>query len=181
MKSARWRQILKRDIKQEPVSKIEWILRERLNPNDYNPNHVAPPELKLLIHSLVEDGWTQPIVCLPDLTIVDGYHRWLVSGREPLLELYGGMVPVVVISVDAVHRKMSTVRHNRARGEHAILPMAEIVTSMLADGVPSDRVMAGLGMEDEELVRLSTHLGMPDIVGVNGFGKSWIPGVKAVG
>ena len=117
-------------IKSQPVSNVHWVCRDKLTANDYNPNRIAPPELKLLLLSILEDGWTQPIVCLPDYTIVDGFHRYMISGDKRLLERFGNMVPVTVIDVDAVHKKMSTVRHNRARGIHAVLPMAEIVRSM---------------------------------------------------
>src|SRR5581483_6794086 len=82
-----------RDLAREPVSRVEWVHRDLLKPNHYNPNRVAPPELELLITSILEDGFTQPIVVLPDYTIVDGFHRYLVSGDLRLMQLYGGMVP----------------------------------------------------------------------------------------
>ena len=82
----------------QPLDNIQWINREELSPNGYNPNRVAPPELKLLKLSILEDGWTQPIVINPDKTIVDGFHRWTVSGHKEIFDLTGGLVPVVVIS-----------------------------------------------------------------------------------
>src|SRR5882724_5432350 len=102
-----------RDLAKEPVSRVQWVLRDKLIPNSYNPNKVAPPELELLIVSIMEDGFTQPIVINPDFTIVDGFHRYTVSGDLRLLKLYGGMVPVVIVQLDPVHRMMSTIRHNR--------------------------------------------------------------------
>jgi ParB-like chromosome segregation protein Spo0J len=166
-----------RDLASEPVSRVEWVHRDQLKPNDYNPNVVAPPELGLLITSILEDGFTQPIVVLPDYTIVDGYHRYLVSGDLRLMQLYGGMVPVVKVALDPVHRMMSTIRHNRARGTHAVLPMAEIVRTMVAEGVEKADIMRRLGMENEEVERLEDRAGMPDQVGRErvDFGKSWVP------
>jgi ParB-like chromosome segregation protein Spo0J len=166
------------DMNTDPVSHVEWVDRSTLNANDYNPNRVAPPELELLILSILEDGWTQPIVILPDGTIVDGFHRYFVSTDERLMARYRGYVPVVRCSLDPVHSRMSTIRHNRARGTHAILPMADIVTRMLKDGVAAEAIMRRLGMEDEELIRLSTALGMPELTAGPEFGRAWSPGKK---
>jgi len=162
----------------QPVSSVEWVHRDTLKPNDYNPNKVAPPELELLITSILEDGWTQPIVKLADLTIVDGFHRYTVSGDERLLERFGGWVPTVTVSVDDVHRKMSTIRHNRARGAHGIMPMSEIVKGMVDDGVSREEIQTRLGMEDEEVDRLIDRAGQAEISTrkVDGFGNSWKPG-----
>lgn len=166
-----------RDLQREPVSRVQWVSRDLLKPNHYNPNVVAPPEIELLIVSILEDGWTQPIVVLPNYTIVDGFHRYTVSADPRLMARYGGMVPVVVVDFDPAHRMMSTVRHNRARGTHVVLPMAEIVRTIAADGVSHDDIMRGLGMEDEEVERLLDRAGMPEQVGRERqeFGNSWVP------
>lgn len=162
----------------QPVSGVRWMHRDNLRPNDYNPNKVAPPELELLIISILEDGWTQPIVALPDMTIVDGFHRHTVSADPRLIERFRGMVPVVVVNADPVHRKMSTIRHNRARGTHGVLPMADIVQGMVQEGVSKEDIMRRLQMEDEEVDRLIDRAGMPQHVerDTKAFGKSWVPG-----
>ena len=72
-----------------PLSSLQWVDREQLKPNDYNPNKVSEENLKLLVQSILTNGWTLPIVVRPDGTIIDGFHRWTVSGREPLLSLLG--------------------------------------------------------------------------------------------
>lgn len=162
-----------------PISKVEWVARDTLKPNDYNPNKVAPPELELLIISILEDGWTQPIVTLPDGTIVDGFHRYTVSGDKRLMARYNGQVPRVVVNIDPVHRQMSTIRHNRARGTHGILPMANIVRGIVAEGVSKEEIQSRLGMEDEEVERLIDRAGMPTQAArrQEGFGASWKPKV----
>lgn len=164
-------------IENQPVSRVQWVPRGTLKANHYNPNSVAPPELALLKLSILEDGWTQPIVCLPDCTIVDGFHRWTVSADPKIRALTGGLVPVVVVDADPVHRMASTIRHNRARGTHAVLKMADIVRSMAEQGVPDEQIIARLGMDDEELERLKDRSGMPvrGTKGVKSFGKAWIP------
>ena len=80
-----------------PLKTLEWVDRNKLKANDYNPNVVSKDNLKLLTHSILTNGWTLPIVVRPDYTIIDGYHRWLVSGQEPLLSKLGGKVPVVKV------------------------------------------------------------------------------------
>lgn len=157
--------------------KVEWVNRLELKPNDYNPNKVAPPELELLIISILEDGWTQPIVALKDGTIVDGFHRYTVSADKRLMARFNGMVPIVRVSIDPIHRQMSTIRHNRARGTHGILPMASIVRGMVDDGVSKEEIQARLGMEDEEVDRLVDRAGMTKKTEAAqpGFGKAWKP------
>jgi ParB-like chromosome segregation protein Spo0J len=98
-----------------------------------------------------------------------------VSGYPALMQLFDGMVPTVTIAADTVHRKMSTIRHNRARGIHAVLPMANIIRAMVAEGVTEPEIMRRLGMDKEEVMRLADRAGMPQKIG-NGFGKSWVPG-----
>ena len=161
----------------QPVSNVQWVPRGSLRANLYNPNAVAPPEMQLLRLSIREDGWTQPLVVLSDMTIVDGFHRWTVSADPAIRAMTDGMVPVVTISADPVHRMMSTIRHNRARGTHAVLRMAEIVRAMIQTGMSADEICQRLGMEDEELERLLDRSGMTvrGSAGVDGFGRAWVP------
>ena len=163
----------------QPVSKVRWVSRDLLDANEYNPNCVAPPELELLKLSILEDGWTMPIVTLPEqdgrYQIVDGFHRWKISADPAIYNLTSGMVPTVQVALDPIHRQMSTIRHNRARGTHAVLRMAEIVRHMLADGVSQKELMKRLGMEREEVTRLNNRAGMPQKVGTQNFNQAWIP------
>ena len=118
----------------QPISAVHWIDRRELKPNNYNPNRVAKPELNLLKISILEDGWTQPIVANTDNEIVDGFHRWTVSADQEISDMTNGKIPVVFTKPnDDSHQKMSTIRHNRARGTHAVLDMAEI---MFARNIP---------------------------------------------
>ena len=162
----------------QPLDKIEWIDREKLTANNYNPNKVAPTELKLLKTSILEDGWTQPIVINTDHTIVDGFHRWTISGHKEIFALTKGKVPVVIIRPkDKSAQQMATIRHNRARGTHGVLEMSNIITDMVAAGVSGDEIVKRLGMEKEEVVRLLFRAGIPksEVFQDKEFSKSWTP------
>jgi len=156
---------------------VQWVPRDSLIPNDYNPNHVPPLELRLLKRSILLQGWTQPIVVLSDgKTIVDGFHRWTVAADREIAALTGGLVPVVVIDADQTQRVAATIRHNRARGEHGILPMSAIVSGLLSSGVTIEEVMAELGMQREVVLRLAEQRGVPEAVGAgHTLGEGWTP------
>lgn len=139
-----------------PLSTLTWVDRNILKPNDYNPNKVSRENLKLLTQSILTNGWTLPIVVRPDYTIIDGFHRWTVSGEEPLLSILGGKVPVVVVEhKDKDEDIYGTVTHNRARGTHLLEPMKAIVKRLLHDGKSVDEIGKQLGMKPEEVFRLS--------------------------
>ena len=140
-----------------PLSSLQWIDRTFLHANGYNPNKVSEENLKLLVQSILTNGWTLPIVCRPDYTIIDGFHRWTVSGREPLLSALGGKVPVVIVDHhgDESADMYGTITHNRARGTHLLGPMKAIVKQLLDEGKTVDEIGRQLGMKPEEIFRLS--------------------------
>ena len=141
----------------QPLGSVQWIDRNLLHANGYNPNHVAPPEMRLLKTSILSDGWTQPIVARSDFEIVDGFHRWTCSSDPEIGAMTGGLVPVVFLSdeVPMEHQMMSTVRHNRARGTHGVMKMADIVGELLESGVEKQRVCELMQMEPQEVDRLA--------------------------
>jgi ParB-like chromosome segregation protein Spo0J len=139
-----------------PVAHVQIIDRNLLKPNDYNPNKVSEQNLELLVQSILTNGWTLPIVARPDYTIIDGFHRWTVSGREPLLSKLGGKVPVVIVDHKTEAEDMyGTITHNRARGTHLLEPMKAIVKKLIAQGKSTKEICKELGMKPEEVFRLS--------------------------
>ncbi len=97
-----------------------------------------------------------PIVVRPDLTIIDGFHRWTVAGREPLKSMLGGKVPVVIVDhKDHAEDIYGTITHNRARGTHLLEPMKAIVKELLDSGKSTKEICKELGMRPEEVFRLS--------------------------
>ena len=139
-----------------PVSNVQIVDRDLLKPNDYNPNKVTEENLKLLTQSILTNGWTLPIVVRPDYTIIDGFHRWTVSGREPLKSKLNGKVPIVIVDhKDHDEDVYGTITHNRARGTHLLEPMKKIIKELIDSGKSISEISKQLGMKPEEIFRLS--------------------------
>mgnify|MGYP002557737624 CR=1 FL=1 len=164
-----------------PVYKVIAVEIEKIAPNDYNPNNVAPPEMRLLYDSIKEDGYTMPIVCYYDkendkYIIVDGFHRYRVMLDYPdIYEREGGKVPVSVINKPLDHRMASTIRHNRARGSHDVDLMSNIVKDLHELGRSDSWICKHLGMDKDEILRLKQITGLSALFQDVEFGKSWIP------
>lgn len=163
-----------------PLKSLQWVGREKLHANGYNPNIVSDENLKLLVQSILTNGWTLPIVCRPDYTIIDGFHRWTVAGREPLISKLGGKVPVVIVDhgTDESADIYGTITHNRARGTHVLGPMKSIIQGLLAEGKTVQEISKQLGMTREEVFRLS-DFSREDFLemmtkGVDGYSKATI-------
>lgn len=166
--------------KNEPVDYVEWVKSESVHGNSYNPNSVAPPEMKLLELSISEDGYTQPIVGFPiegGVEVVDGYHRHKVgSTSKKIKQRIHGYLPVATIRNDRSEEKdrmASTVRHNRARGVHGVVPMAQMVEALIKFGVHDDEVAKMLGMDADEVLRFKQNLGLPELFANHSFNSSW--------
>ncbi len=139
-----------------PIKNVRIVDRDELKPNDYNPNKVLEHDMELLKQSILTNGWTMPIVVRADMVIIDGYHRWLISGREPLRSMLGGKVPIVVVEHETHEEDVyGTVTHNRARGTHLLEPMKAIVKELLESGKTVQEISKQLGMSKEEIFRLS--------------------------
>lgn len=148
-------------IKEQPINNVEWIPIEKVYANNYNPNSVASPEMKLLYISIKSDGYTQPVVTIYDekkdkYIIVDGFHRYSIMRRykDIYLSCEGKLPCVVLYNKTTADLMASTVRHNRARGKHSVTGMSNIVMEMLLSGETDSSICAKLGLEVEELVRL---------------------------
>ena len=151
-----------------PVYNVMAVPIEEIQANSYNPNAVAPPEMKLLYESIKEDGYTMPIVCykLPNgkYEIVDGYHRYTVMlTHKDIYEREGGKLPVVVIDKDVSNRMASTIRHNRARGQHSIELMMNIVGELKKSGMSDKWIMKEIGMDADELLRYKQLSGLAEM------------------
>jgi ParB-like chromosome segregation protein Spo0J len=164
----------------EPVDLVLWKPAHEVVANDYNPNAVAPPEMELLELSIWEDGYTQPIVTWQDATaleVIDGFHRHRV-GRESerINHRIEGYLPVVVANAhrtDRGDRIAATIRHNRARGKHQIGAMADIVLELKRRNWSDKKIGRHLGMEPDEVLRLSQITGLAEMFADREFSEAW--------
>lgn len=116
----------------DPICNIEWRDAATLNANDYNPNIVFTPELRLLERSILLTGWVQPVLITADGTIIDGFHRAMLSrDSEQLKARYGGKCPCAVINVTRDQAMIMTIRMNRAKGTHVAVRMSDIVRELI--------------------------------------------------
>ena len=157
-----------------PVLNVKMVDIDKVIANDYNPNKVAPPEMRLLKHSIEEDGYTQPIVTYYDkeqdiYIVVDGFHRYRCAKEYFHLK----QIPIVTIDKDLENRMASTIRHNRARGTHQIIDMSHIVITLTQNGWTEEEISKHLGMELDEIIRLKQITGLRDSFANHVFSKSW--------
>lgn len=161
----------------QPIATVTWRRRDELSANAWNPNRQAPPEHRLLKVSILESGWTQPIVARREangLEIVDGYHRWLVAADPEIAALTGGLVPVVeLLETDPAMARMSTIRHNRARGVHHVIRMADIVAELVDLGLTPEEIGRRLQMDEVEVDRLLDRGQMTKRGSGTEFNKGW--------
>lgn len=164
-----------------PVYNVIAVPIEKIKPNTYNPNAVAPPEMKLLYESIKADGYTMPIVCYLNKTtgnyvIVDGFHRYRVMlEHSDIYERENGMLPVSVIDKPYDQRMASTIRHNRARGTHDVDLMSNIVRELHELGRSDAWISKHLGMDRDEILRLKQITGLTALFKDVKFGKAWRP------
>ena len=164
-----------------PAYNVIAVPVEKIVPNTYNPNAVAPPEMRLLYDSIKNDGYTMPIVCYHDRTadqyiIVDGFHRYrIMLENQDIYQRENGMLPVSVIEKPLEQRMASTIRHNRARGSHDVDLMGNIVKELHELGRSDAWISRHLGMERDEILRLKQITGLAALFKDIEFGKAWKP------
>jgi ParB-like chromosome segregation protein Spo0J len=165
---------LVRDMADDPACSPQLVEATSIEPNAYNPNRVAAPEMDLLENSMRADGITMPVVVMRDAErkqwiVVDGFHR-----RRVAIERLGRRyVPCSVIDKPMADRMASTVRHNRARGKHVVDLMAELVKGMMALGWDDERIAENLGMSVEELLRLKQMVGCASLMAGDSYTRTW--------
>ncbi len=161
-----------------PVYDVIAVPLDKVVANSYNPNVVAPPEMKLLEISIWEDGYTMPCGCYymkdtDQYELVDGFHRYMVmKTSRRIYEREGGLLPVTVIDRDLSHRMTSTIRHNRARGMHNVELMSHIVAELTRSGMSDAWIMRNIGMDKDELLRLKQISGLAELFADKDFGMS---------
>lgn len=164
-----------------PAYEVIAVPIEKIIPNTYNPNAVAPPEMRLLYDSIKEDGYTMPIVCYYSKTqdayvIVDGFHRYrIMLEHKDIYKRENGMLPVTVIDKPLSNRMASTIRHNRARGSHDVDLMSNIVKELHTIGRSDAWISKHMGMSRDEILRLKQITGLTELFRDVKFGQAWKP------
>ncbi len=162
-----------------PVTSVEMVPVDRVRGNDYNPNRVAPPEMRLLSLSIRKDGLTMPVVVADDLetdecVVVDGFHRTTIARTDPDVRAsLGGYLPVVRLNKSVEDRMTATVRHNLARGTHQIELTAKLVTALKKHNWSNERIGAELGMDPDEVLRLKQITGLAEAFADREFSRAW--------
>lgn len=163
----------------EPIDYVKWVKVDGVQANEYNPNKVATPEMKLLYESIKLDGYTQPVVTFElennKREIVDGFHRnRVLREHKDILKRTHGYLPVTTIDKPVDERMGSTIRHNRARGTHQIRSMSDIVIDLAKNGWSDTQICTKLGMDLDEVIRLKQVSGLKEVFGGHEFSKSWV-------
>lgn len=169
-------------LKHHPVDFVRWVSVEGVRGNDYNPNNVAPPEMKLLAHSVTANGYTMPVVtheAEDGTVVVDGFHRRRVCAETPAVrDSTMGYLPVTCIRAeraDEPSRIAATIEHNRARGEHRIDQMSELVRQLHEAGWREHKIQEELGMTADEVRRLKQITGLAAMFADREFSEAWEP------
>lgn len=162
-----------------PATGVQLVPLEDVEGNDYNPNKVAPPEMKLLEFSIRKDGITMPIVAAQDkegkYVVVDGFHRTLIAQtKKDIRKSLGGYLPVVLLNKSLEDRITATVRHNMARGTHQVELSAKLVTLLKKHNWSNERIGNELGMDPDEILRLRQMTGLAEVFANEEFSKSWV-------
>lgn len=166
----------------EPIDLVLWVPADAVEANEYNPNVTAPPEMRLLEHSIREDGYTQPVVTWLDgerRETVDGFHRGEVGRTSAAVrERTRGFLPVTTINADRADlgdRMAATIRHNRARGKHRVGGMSAIVQELTRRRWTPERIGRELGMEPDEVLRLRQVTGLAELFAERDYSEAWTP------
>lgn len=170
------------NIKDMPISNVEWVDVEKLSANDYNPNVVYSKEMELLKFSLLRQGWIQPILVTQDFVIIDGFHRAsLAKADKEVAAMTGGKVPVVIMQLTEAERMLLTIRINRAKGSHIAIKMSDIIKSLVNDhGMPVADICKEIGAtKDEiELLMMENVFKKHNVNKESKYSKAWVPNFK---
>lgn len=175
---------------------VEYVAVSSISPNFYNPNKQSDHDFELLLHSMEEDGFTQPIVCQQDRTIVDGEHRWtaaivlhylhqnhlpltkehILAARYRRTEIMDPelTIPVVFVDMSAEQMRIATLRHNRARGNEDFDLTAQLFADLRELGA-LDWAADSLMLSDVDIDRLLKDIPAPESLAATDYGAAWEP------
>lgn len=168
-------------LRHHPVDLVLWVRSEDVRGNEYNPNRVAPPEMRLLEHSVRANGYTMPIVTHESdagRVVVDGFHRHQIGKVGDIAKSVHGRLPVTRIRAeraDEADRIAATIEHNRARGEHQVDKMSDLVRMLHRAGWRDDKIQEELGMDADEVRRMKQITGLAELFADREYSPAWEP------
>ena len=168
-------------LRHHPVDFVRWVPATDVLPCDYgNPNVVAPPEMRLLEHSIASNGYTMPVVTHESdagTITVDGHHRRRVCvDTKAVRDSTLGYLPITRIRAeraDEPSRIAATIEHNRARGEHRVDQMSELVRMLYQAGWRDNKIQEELGMTEDEVRRMKQITGLADLFASRDYSGAW--------
>lgn len=158
-----------------PCLQTKLVPRDMVQANNYNPNHVSGDKMQLLKQSIIDNGFCFPIVTIWDAdiekyVIVDGFHRWTICQKQ-WLDI--AQIPVVVLEHDITKRMTATVQFNKARGVHQVDLDAEIIRSLIQQGMSEEEISVHLGIDVETIHRYKQLTGIAEIFKTAEYSTSW--------
>lgn len=162
-----------------PALNVQLLPVDKVKGNDYNPNKVPPPEMRLLGLSIRKDGVTMPIVVSAEKEngewiIVDGFHRQThAEHTKDIRESLHGYLPSSLLRKTIENRVAATVRHNMARGSHQVELSAKLVVFLKKHNWTDARIGKEIGMDADEVLRLKQITGLAEAFANHEFSKSW--------
>ena len=161
---------VKADAVQLSVLAIEHVALTAIQPNDYNPNRQSAHDFELLQRSIREDGFTQPVIVHRESAqIVDGEHRWRAAHSLGM-----DTIPVVYVDMTKEQMRISTLRHNRARGSEDVDMSAAVLRDLRELGA-LDWAQDSLMLDDAEVTRLLEDIPAPEALEGEEFSEAWEP------
>lgn len=158
-----------------PCANTLIVERSLVQANTYNPNAVSDEKMELLRQSIVDNGFAFPIVTIHDselekFVVIDGFHRYLISGSQWLGMQY---VPIVVLEHDIARRMTATWQFNKARGVHQVDMDADLIRALLEQGMAEDDIAAHLGIDLDTVHRYKQVTGIAELFKGSQYSMSW--------
>jgi len=166
------------ELSEHPINKIEWVEAGLLEANSYNPNTVHTLEMELLAHSILKQGWIQPILITQDNVIIDGFHRYTLAMHHPqIMAMTKGKVPCVRMDMSEPERMFLTIRINRAKGSHAAFKMHDIVKTLIEEhGISPSTICKEIGATKQEVdILMAENVFKKLDIENHTYSKAWYP------
>jgi len=158
---------------------IVWVRGDSLQAAKWRATYILKPDLQVLAQSMDDHGWLQPIVVQKSTNlIIDGYHRWEISGTlKSHRKAYKGAVPVVFEDVNDIEAMMLHLRLNRGRGATLGKKMSRILKDCASSRKYNEKdIRRMLGMQaDEYDIMLDGTLLKSRKVADHKYSNAWVP------